>query len=162
MIEEKIKNSIKDTLGNLQIEAGDIFIEHPADLKMGDYSTNVAFKLGTEKAKKIAEEIRKNLPSEIEKVEVAGPGFINFHLNKYFFQDSVKKILDDENFGKNNLESGKKVMVEYTDPNPFKPFHVGHLMTNAIGESIARVLEYSGAKVGVGIFDHNFFAFLQI
>ena len=145
-IQNKIQNLIKSALKNLKLETVEISLEHPADLKMGDYSTNVALKLGSNSAEKIKEEIKKNLPSEVEKVEVQS-GFINFHLNKYFFQDSVKKILDDENFGQNNLHKGKKIMIEYTDPNPFKPFHVGHLMTNAIGEAIARMLEYSGAKV---------------
>ncbi|OGI92082.1 arginine--tRNA ligase [Candidatus Nomurabacteria bacterium RIFCSPLOWO2_01_FULL_46_18] len=147
MIQEKIKKLIQDALKNLGLEIKEIFLEHPVDLRMGDYSTNVALRLGENSAQKIAEELNKNLPTEVEKVEVAGPGFINFYLNKYFFQDSIKKILDDEGFGKNQLHNNKKIMVEYTDPNPFKPFHVGHLMTNAIGESIARVLEYSGAKV---------------
>ncbi|MEK7569298.1 MAG: arginine--tRNA ligase [Patescibacteria group bacterium] len=147
MIEEKIKKSIENSLKALKVQGDAVHLEHPADLIMGDYSTNVAFRLGKGKAEEIAAELKKNMPSEIEKVEVAGPGFINFYLNKYFFQDSVKKILNDEDFGKNNLNKGKKIMVEYTDPNPFKPLHIGHLMTNAIGEAVARVLEYSGAEV---------------
>jgi len=146
-MEEKLKNLINAALRKLNIEAGDFLLEHPADLRMGDYSSNVGLKLGGERAEEIAAELRKNLPSEVERVEVAGAGFINFYLNKYFFQDSVKQILDDENFGRNELEKNKKIMVEYTDPNPFKPLHIGHLMTNAIGESVARVLEASGAEV---------------
>ena len=52
-----------------------------------------------------------------------------------------------EAVGRNDFFVGKKLMVEYTDPNPFKPVHIGHLMTNAIGESIARILEHSGADI---------------
>jgi len=84
----------------------------------------------------------------IEKIEVANPGFINFYLSREFFTDSIKEIIEKgENWGKNEILKDKKVMIEYTQPNPFKPFHIGHLMSNAIGESISRILEYSGAKV---------------
>ena len=76
-------------------------------------------------------------------------------MSKEFFVNSVKEILassvgsepmENKNFGQNNLFADKKVMVEYTQPNPFKPFHIGHLMSNAIGESISRIVEFSGAK----------------
>ncbi len=154
MIKEKIIQSIKNALKNLGIKPENISLEHPADLKMGDYSTNVAMayakQLGTnprELAEKIKIEIEKEKIIEIKNIEVAGAGFINFYLSHEFFVDSTKEILKQkENWGKNELVKGKKVMVEYTDPNPFKPFHIGHLMTNAIGESIARIMEYSGAK----------------
>ncbi len=85
--------------------------------------------------------------SFIEKTEVAGAGFINFTLSHEARVAEVSRAATDDAWGKNNLYDGKKVMVEYTDPNPFKAFHIGHLMSNAIGESIARVLEVSGAKV---------------
>lgn len=152
----EIKKLIKDALENLEIEVSDIVLEHPEDLKNGDYSTNIALAIAKsikrnprELAEKIVEQIlRLNVDKNIEKVEVAGAGFINFHLSKKFFAKSVEDILNTaDNFGKNDSLSGKKIMVEYTDPNPFKPFHIGHLMTNAIGESLARTLEYSGADI---------------
>ena len=154
MIADKIKNIIEKALKNIGVEAGEISVEHPSDLKMGDFSTNVAMSLAKkekknpkELAEKIVEEINKNMPKEIEKIEVAGAGFINFYLSREFFSDSVKEILDKgNNWGKNEILSGKKVMVEYTQPNPFKPFHIGHLMSNAIGESVSRIVEFSGAK----------------
>ena len=155
-MQEKIKNLIKDALKNLDIEVSDIALEHPADLKMGDYSTNVAMVVAKstennpkELAPKIVTEIlRLNLDKNIEKVEVAGAGFINFHLSRKFFSQSVEEILNKGyDVGKNDIWINQKIMVEYTDPNPFKPFHIGHLMTNAIGESIARILEHSGAVV---------------
>lgn len=153
-IEEKIKNLINNILKNLNVEDVNFSIEHPEDFKNGDYSTNVAMvcakKMGKnpkELAELLKTEIEKDLSTEIEKVEVAGPGFINFYLSREFFADSIKDILkEDKNWGKSNSLKGEKIMVEYTDPNPFKPFHIGHLMTNAIGESISRVIEFSGAK----------------
>ncbi len=154
-MKEKIENLIKIILKNLEIESKNFSIEHPSDFKMGDYSTNVAMvfakELNTnpkEFALKIKSELDKNLPKEIEKVEIAGPGFINFYLSREFFTKSIEEILKQkENWGKNNLSKGMKIMVEYTDPNPFKPFHIGHLMTNAIGESISKIVEFSGAKI---------------
>lgn len=155
-MENQLKNLIKDALKNLTIEVSDIALEHPEDLKNGDYSTNVALAVAKsierspkELAEKIVVEInRLNVDKNIEKVEIAGAGFINFYLSRKFFSGSIEEILNKaENFGKNNLLEGKKIMVEYTDPNPFKPIHIGHLMTNAIGESIARILEHSGADV---------------
>jgi len=154
-MQEKIKNLIKDALKNLDIEVSNIALEHPEDFKNGDYSTNVALAIAKsvkknpkELAEKIVTEIsRLNLNKNIEKVEIAGAGFINFHLSRKFFAKSVEEILNKaKDFGRNNLLSGKKIMVEYTDPNPFKPFHIGHLMSNAIGESISRLVEFSGAK----------------
>ena len=153
-MQEEIKNLIHEALKTLDIERVDFAVEHPEDFNNGDYSTNVAMVLAKnlktnprELAEKIKFELENNLPEQISKVDVAGAGFINFYLSRKFFTGSTERILNDQNFGKNHLFQNKKIMVEYTDPNPFKPFHIGHLMTNAIGESIARILEHSGAQV---------------
>ena len=162
-MKDKLIQLISDSLQSLGIEHGDIVLEHPADIKNGDYSTNIAFyylrdvkkvpgwidnvpQNPKEFADRIVVELNKNLHSEIV-IKVAGAGFINFYLSRDFFTDTTKKILKSkDNWGKNNILSGKKVMVEYTQPNPFKPFHIGHLMSNAIGESISRIVEFSGAN----------------
>jgi arginyl-tRNA synthetase len=157
-IKIQIENLIKKAFKNLDIEVKDISLEHPADLNIGDFSTNVAMALAKENkinpkelAEKIVAELNKrtvlfeDLRTVLNKIE-AKNGFINFYLSKEFFVDSIKEILENKNFGQNNLFAGKKIMVEYTDPNPFKPFHIGHLMSNAIGESISRIIEFSGVK----------------
>ncbi|MDQ3244852.1 MAG: arginine--tRNA ligase, partial [bacterium] len=75
-------------------------------------------------------------------------GFINFYLPKDFFIDSIKNILElGEDYGKNKIHENKKILVEHSSPNLFKPFHIGHVMNNAIGESITRLARYSGASV---------------
>ncbi len=153
MVEIVIKKAITSALGPLGIEASSATLEHPSSIEHGDYSTNVAMayakNLGMnpkELAEKIVMEIENNKPPEIEKVEVAGPGFINFYLSRSFFSGSVEEILnEDELYGRNDILSGKKIMVEYGQPNPFKPFHIGHLMSLAIGESISRIVEFHGA-----------------
>lgn len=160
-IQSKIKNWIKETL---KIE-NDFVVEHPSDLKNGDYSTNVAMTLSknlgknpVEIAKDFAQKLDENKIPEIERIEQVG-GFINFYLSKEFFTKSVEEILDKgEKVGENDLyknapasalSSGgrRKIIIEHTQPNPFKQFHIGHLMNNAIGESIARITKASGAEV---------------
>ena len=156
-IKDKIENLINITLKDLEIDAGEVMLEHPADLNMGDYSTNIAMvcakKLGTN-PKELAEKIVENLNNstrqdlaEIKQIQVAGAGFINFYLSHEFFTKKVEEVLANKNFGDNKILSGKKIMIEYTQPNPFKPFHIGHLMSNSIGESLSRLFEASGAKV---------------
>ena len=162
MIQEKLTDLIKGALKNLDIEARGILLEHPADLAHGDYSTNVALVYAKElkmKPREVAEKIVAEIKNKgepppwrgfafLERTEIAGAGFINFYLSSRFFADSLAEIFaQGENFSKNQTLAGKKVMVEYTNPNPFKEFHIGHLMSNAVGESIARLIEFSGAKV---------------
>ncbi|MEK7664042.1 MAG: arginine--tRNA ligase [Patescibacteria group bacterium] len=144
MIRDEIKNIIEKV-----INVADFVVETPKDRLHGDYSTNVAL-ISAKKLNKnpleVAKEILAKIKSPIiERVEVAGPGFINFYLSKDFFIEGMKKI--DKNFGRNNTLKNKKIIIEYTDPNPFKEFHIGHLMSNSIGESISRILEFHGAKI---------------
>ena len=153
MIRKIITDSILKALRETGVFVEDVGLEHPADLSHGDFSSNVAMVLAKKEdrnPKELAEEIVKNIKeiSEIEKVEVAGPGFINFYLSGDFFTKEVKNILKKgSEWGSNDNLKGKKIMVEYTQPNPFKPFHIGHLMSNTIGESISRLVEFSGADV---------------
>ncbi len=158
-MQEKIRNLIKQALENLEINSEvDFVVEHPADLNMGDYSTNIAMALSKslktnpkELAGKIVEEIsaRKDLAEiGISKIESAGAGFINFYLSSIHFQNEILEILNKgEDYGKLDLYKGKKILVEHSSPNLFKPFHIGHVMNNAIGESITRLAKYSGASV---------------
>jgi arginyl-tRNA synthetase len=149
MITQDIKSAIQKALGELGIQAETILLEHPADLAHGDYSTNVALAYAKQAGKNpraLAEEIVVKLDLGIT-TEIAGAGFINFRLPDTFFAEQIKNIGEQRKaWGTNTLIFGKKVMVEYTQPNPFKPFHIGHLMSNAIGESVSRIVEASGAK----------------
>lgn len=141
-----IKGLVAQALESLRIKAGDFIIEHPADLAMGDYSTNVAIKYGYRK--EIIEYLKENKPEDVESVELAGPGFINFYLSRKFFQKSLDEIIKrGKEFGRNESLRKEKIMVEHTDPNPFKEFHIGHLMPNVIGSAVARLFRWSGAEV---------------
>ncbi len=154
-IQEILIKAIENVARSAGAEARGFVLEHPADSAYGDYSTNVALvaaKKAGKNPRELAEEAvtvlqKADLPN-VERIEVAGPGFINFFLSKQFFVDAASIIVaEKDSFGRNENLLDKKVMVEYTDPNPFKVFHIGHLMTNIIGESIARLFEFSGAEV---------------
>lgn len=154
-IQDIIQQAISKALAGSPLPVSEITLEHPAELSHGDYSTNIAMVLGKEMkmapkalAEKIQADLSSNLPKEIEKVTVAGPGFINFHLSSEFFQQVIPQILKaGDSFGKSNILSGKKVLVEHSSPNLFKPFHIGHMMNNAIGESLVQLMKSSGAEV---------------
>ncbi|MEI6533186.1 MAG: arginine--tRNA ligase [Candidatus Roizmanbacteria bacterium] len=149
MIQEEIKNLLQHTLKELHIIVSDISVEPVSENKFGDYTSNIALKLSKDLKKKpleIAQDIvcsiQKN--KHIEKVEVAPPGFINFYLSKQFIISELQTI---PNTVLLNINEKKRVIVEYTDPNPFKELHIGHLFSNTVGESISRIMEASGATV---------------
>lgn len=154
-VQIKIKSAIQTALKSLGITAPEITLEHPADAVNGDFATNVALALAKqtksnprELAEKIVTVLREARIESVDKIEMAGPGFINFYLSKRFFTAELEAILKrGELYGNSNEWRGRKMLVEYTDPNPFKEFHIGHLMSNAIGESIARLIGSQGAKV---------------
>jgi arginyl-tRNA synthetase len=158
MITEQIRGLIKIALFDIGIKEGEIpdyTLEHPDVMSHGDFAVNIALTLARklkknpfELAKQIVENINKKLPKEISKVEVAGPGFINFYLAPEYFAREIQEILNkSDNYGKNNNLNTQKTTIEYTDPNPFKEFHIGHLMSNSIGEAVSRLVEANGAEI---------------
>jgi arginyl-tRNA synthetase len=98
-------------------------------------------------AVQLVEQLKSQAIPGIEKIEVAGPGFINFYLTAKAINNALADISTNQNYGKSELEKGKKIVYEYTDPNPFKVFHIGHLMANTVGESLSRLGEFAGADV---------------
>jgi arginyl-tRNA synthetase len=157
-ISEEIKALIIEALKTLGIEHNkEIVLEHPDESNHGDYSSNIALVISKQLKQKpielagnIVEAIKTKLDdkSKIFKVEIAGPGFINFFLSNKFVAEKICSIVGGEQkFGHSSEDNNKQVLVEYTDPNTFKVFHIGHLMSNSIGESIARLIESSGTKV---------------
>lgn len=153
-MESQIRTAIQGVLTELGAPSVDFGVEHPADLSHGDYATNVAMvsaKHVGKNPRELAEYFvakLKDTISHIDAITVAGPGFINFHVSRDFFSEKIAEILANPDvWGRNDSLSGKKILVEYTDTNPFKEFHVGHLFTNSVGESIARLFMMSGADV---------------
>lgn len=155
-VEQKLRSYIREALEAAGVSGDLAFaLEFPADMAHGDYATNAAMvaakragKVPREVAEAFAASIRAKNDPDIAEVSVAGPGFINFRLADAVFTRTIGTILKDRDaYGMNADNAGKTFLYDYTDPNPFKVFHVGHLMSNAIGESLARLAEASGAEV---------------
>lgn len=152
-MQDQLQIAIRNALEALGAPDVAFVVERPGDMTHGDYATNAAMAAAKHLGKnprEVADALAVALDGKIEgieKIEVAGPGFINFRFSRQAILKEVQKAATDESWGQNDLYKNKTVMVEYTDPNPFKEFHIGHLMSNAIGEAIARTLENAGAKV---------------
>ncbi len=153
-MEEIIRKTIEEVLKELGMTDVDFSVEHPADLSRGDYATNVAMVVA-QKLKKspreVAEQLRALLDgkiTQVESTEIAGPGFINFRLDRNFFKGQTIEVnMHGDAWGKNSSLKGEEIVFEYTSPNLFKPLHIGNLVGNIIGESISRLFEMGGATL---------------
>ena len=149
---QNIKDTLKLVIDEIGLDVSKISLEHPGELENGDYATGVALRYAKQAGMK-PQELAEKLIAEmgdiegVSKIEVAGAGFINFHLSPQTFATILEEARNSDAWGTNENEKGKKTIVEYTDPNPFKEFHIGHLVTNTIGESISRLFVYAGADV---------------
>jgi arginyl-tRNA synthetase len=138
--------------GNLPQEMeADIRIERSRDSKLGDFASNLAMMLAKpakQKPRDLAEALVAALPSSalLEKVEVAGPGFINFFLSSSYLASELNRRLADQNLGL-SIAQKERVVVDYSSPNLAKEMHVGHLRSTIIGDAVARVLEAQGHTV---------------
>lgn len=149
---KELEQGIKKALREISLPEVVFSLEHPKDLSHGDYMTNVALIVGKQENKnpiEVADLILENLKGQnikgLDKIEVAGPGFINFTLKREIF---IKNLFDaqDPEWGNTEIYKGKKILVEHSSPNLFKPFHIGHLMNNTIGEALYRLAKSSGAQ----------------
>lgn len=132
----------------------DFIIEKPANSANGDFSANVAL-AGARAFKKapraIAESIVGNIDLDdtlFEKVEIAGPGFLNFYLSQQYYTEIIKDIAaKGEDYGKSDYGKGKRVLVEFVSANPTGPMHIGNARGGAIGDCLSSVLEWAGYEV---------------
>ncbi|HIS76754.1 MAG TPA: arginine--tRNA ligase [Candidatus Merdivicinus excrementipullorum] len=126
-------------------------VEIPGDTAHGDFAANAAM-VSARAFRKAPKMIADSLASEMDltgsyfsKVEVAGPGFINFTLAPGWFANTVKSVLEEkENYGRTNFGEGKKVLVEFVSANPTGPMHIGNARGGALGDGIASVLDWAG------------------
>ena len=149
-IKQLIRKAITELFGLSEVA----FTIEPTELSHGDFATNVALitakqigKNPKEVADAIVEHLHKDLPEMISSVHVAGPGFINIFLSSAYFGKTITSATSDPSWGSHRHFEGKKILVEHSSPNLFKPFHIGHLMNNTIGEAITRLAKLSGAHV---------------
>ncbi len=132
-----------------------VTLERPGSFEHGDYATNwplVASRQLKKSPLDLAEDLVVKLRAKslvaVIKVTVAAPGFVNFYLSPVFWEKSlIAAVAAGADYGRATSLAGQKILIEYTDPNPFKELHLGHLMSNTIGEALARLHEAAGGEV---------------
>ena len=149
-MKESLAQALRTALLSMGAEAT-VVIERPAELSHGDYATGVALQYAKKLAlspRALAEQIVAQLGTlaGVEKIEIAGAGFINFFLSPDSIRSQVV-LAQNDTWGSGQSRAGTQEVFEYTDPNPFKAFHIGHLMSNTIGESLSRLAQNRGATV---------------
>lgn len=151
-----IKEDIKSVLIELGYysEGDDILLEVPKDKSNGDYSSNVAMKyarVARKAPRMIAEEITSKLDNKklfISKVEIAGPGFINFYIDKSFQTNVIAEINKlGKNYGNQEIGKGEHYNIEFVSVNPTGSLHIGHARGAAAGDSLCRILKKAGYEV---------------
>ena len=137
-----------------QGESAAFVVEVPADKKNGDFASNCAMvnaRTFRKAPRQIAEAIAAHANLEgtyCDRIEIAGPGFINFFLKPEWFGDTVLAVLTDkDNYGKTNMGQGKKAMVEFVSANPTGPMHLGNARGGSLGDGLAEVLSWAGYDV---------------
>lgn len=161
LAKQQVKETVMNALGRLvaegKIEAVPLpafNVERPADVSHGDFSCNAA--MASAKA-------LKNNPRTIgqmiadaaildgtvfEKIEVAGPGFLNFFISPVWFNETVGEVISSgSDYGKTELGKGKRVLVEFVSANPTGPMHIGNARGGALGDSLSSVLQFAGYNV---------------
>jgi len=160
MISQEIRKILLQEIMEIRkvkVVASDLVLEFPEDERFGDYSANFAmrrwqdfgFKNPREFANFLAKKLQKDkdLAKIVSKIEVAGPGFINFFLKKEFFIEELKRILKEKNkYGSIIIGKGKTVVIDYSSPNIAKPFGIGHLRSTIIGQALYNIYKFLGFK----------------
>ena len=151
MITEALKSVIGDQDKKPQVS---IELDIPKTPEHGDYATNIALGLTRHlkrNPRQIASEIVAKLDdssSILEKIEIAGPGFINFFIKPAAWCGIIREILDNpDNYGRLEIKGGPKVQVEFVSANPTGPLHIGHGRGAAIGDVLANILQARGCQV---------------
>ncbi|QQZ09243.1 arginine--tRNA ligase [Heyndrickxia vini] len=161
-IVEQIQMNVKSEIKNAVLKAGlateeqipAIILETPKDKSHGDYATNTAMQLArvAKKAPRmIAEEIVSHFDTSkasIEKIEIAGPGFINFYMNNSYLTNLIPTVIEaGDQYGQTDAGKGQKIQVEFVSANPTGDLHLGHARGAAVGDSLCNILDKAGYDV---------------
>jgi arginyl-tRNA synthetase len=156
-VKQTIRESIVSALGEMGIlPEGDMEIDLsvPKQKDHGDLSTNIALTMASKtrrNPRQLAQELLRHLnvsSNLVQQIDIAGPGFINFTLNREVLYEGLIQIIRQKEFyGKAVPESPKKIQVEFVSANPTGPLTIGHGRQAVLGDTIARLLEYSGHQV---------------
>jgi arginyl-tRNA synthetase len=157
MVRERVRAIVAAAVGKVLPEAAqaDFQIEPPKQAEHGDFAVNAALvfaKIAKTNPRKLAQAIIEKIEDPdrlIEKIEIAGPGFLNLHLARDVWHRELKLVWEErELFGRSNAGKGLRTMVEFVSANPTGPMHVGHGRGAVIGDVVANLLEWAGYQVG--------------
>ncbi|KIL49703.1 arginine--tRNA ligase [Jeotgalibacillus soli] len=161
-ISQQVQENLKEEIKQAVLKAGlaaeeqlpELVLETPKDKANGDYSTNMAMQLAriAKKAPRaIAEALVEHFDSSkasIQKIDIAGPGFINFYMDNSYLTDLIPAIITaGDAYGESNTGEGQKVQIEFVSANPTGDLHLGHARGAAVGDSLCNVLAKSGFEV---------------
>ena len=161
LAKQQVRETVMNALGRLvaegKIEAVPLpafNVERPADVSHGDFSCNAAMasaKALRSNPRAIGQMIAEAAildGTSFEKIEVAGPGFLNFFISPAWFNETVGEVISSgSEYGKTDLGKGKRVLVEFVSANPTGPMHIGNARGGALGDSLSSVLQYAGYEV---------------
>jgi arginyl-tRNA synthetase len=157
MIRDVLEASLRSALDKVGLEPpATVTLERPARREHGDWSSNVALATAKaagrnprELATRIADVLEADPPTHVERVEIAGPGFVNFHLAPTWLHDVLSEVVDagEENYARPAFGTGERVQVEFVSANPTGPIHVGNGWFASYGDSVARLLARCGYDV---------------
>lgn len=161
LAKQQVKETVMNALGRLvaegKIEAVPLpafNVERPADVSHGDFSCNAAMasaKALRNNPRAIGQMIADAAVLDgtvFEKIEVAGPGFLNFFISPLWFNKTVGEVISSgSDYGKTELGNGKRVLVEFVSANPTGPMHIGNARGGALGDSLSSVLQFAGYEV---------------
>lgn len=161
-IAQAVEQTIKDEIKQAVLKSGlaeealipEIILETPREKAHGDYSTNIAMQLArvAKKApRQIAESVIEHFAKEkvhVEKIEIAGPGFINFFMDNSYLTELIPNILKaGDDYGRTNFGQNKKIQVEFVSANPTGDLHLGHARGAAVGDALCNILDAAGFDV---------------
>ncbi|HZM38674.1 MAG TPA: arginine--tRNA ligase [Acidimicrobiales bacterium] len=157
MISVVLEDALRSALDKLGVAAPEVIgLERPARREHGDWSSNVAMASAKgagrnprELAAQLVEVLTGDLPQHVTRVEVAGPGFVNFHLAPTWLHDVLSEVVQqgEAEYGRLGLGHGERVMIEFVSANPTGPIHVGNGWFASYGDSLGRVMERCGYDV---------------
>lgn len=155
-VKETLIEEIKASILKAQLvdEVPEIKVETPKDSTNGDYSTNIAMvltKIARKNPREIATQIVENLDTtkaNVKKVDIAGPGFINFYLDQQYLTTVIETALNKgETFGQADESKNESIIVEYVSANPTGDLHIGHARNAAVGDTLSNILSAAGYDV---------------
>lgn len=150
-VQSLLQQRLGDSLTNRHIDPALAIVTPATDARFGDYQTNAAMVIAKQEKKnprEVAQQLVEELKiNDIAKLEIAGPGFINFRLATPFLEQQITWLAKDPRCGVSSLKKPKTIVIDFSSPNVAKPMHVGHIKSTVLGDALARIARFLGHHV---------------